>query len=841
MPDETTPILHHVRRRTTGNTDYDSLNDSGRPSRQDSRVLQSRRSSFHFMKRRTGAYDEDSQGLINENTGIRVWYENYSSIGKLDPRSHQGKVAASKVKITAWLTIIGLVVAIMAWLIDIIQELLTDWKDGFCVETWRYNHKFCCWGKEEYEPCPAWQSWPEILDAQSHERRYYTAMGMYLLFGLVFCGAAALLVKYSAERVTTRVPAVAPTHRSFSRTSSTVLPPHENFDHENTAGKSPASPLIINKTKMAYYCAGSGIPEVKVILGGFVIKGFLGIKTLFVKSVGLILSTSSGLNCGKEGPFVHIGCCVGNIACRLFNKFNKNEGKRREILSASAAAGVSVAFGAPIGGVLFSLEEVSYYFPIKTMIRSYFCALVAAMFLKILNPFGTGKIVMFQVRYDKEYHVFELFGFVLCGIFGGLMGALFSYCNIRYQRLRKTTIIGKYPVLEALGIMSLTVLVSFWSPYARMSLTEFVTNLFSECLPKDDNEGLCAKTASEIPPLVFLLLSTLVIKLFLSIVTFGIRVPGGVFLPSLAIGAIFGRAIGLVMQYLTLEYHDNWIFAACPADFETHGRCVIPGVYAMVGAAASLAGVTRTTVSLVVIMFELTHSLTYAVPIMAAVMIAKWVADAFFPSGIYDLVIDLQEYPYLESKREYIHKTGVSELTEYLETIDVEKPTTVNDLRKATERLEALGYAEDGGFPIVTEEYTLVGYIACSELLHAIDVVTKRTPDGGEGNIKCNFKRTTSDEFSSTPMTLSTSGSAIFTENGTELQKLGDFSQYVDQAPLTVNQHASVELVMELFIKLGVRYVCVTNPSGKYQGIIHKRRLLAYLKELEEEEGNEDD
>jgi len=58
------------------------------------------------------------------------------------------------------------------------------------------------------------------------------------------------------------------------------------------------------------------------------------------------------------------------------------------------------------------------------------------------------------------------------------------------------------------------------------------------------------------------------------------------------------------------------------------------------------------------------------------------------------------------------------------------------------------------------------------------------------------------------------------------------------QAPLTVNQHASVELVMELFIKLGVRYVCVTNASGKYQGIIHKRRLLAYLKELEEE-GNE--
>lgn len=58
-------------------------------------------------------------------------------------------------------------------------------------------------------------------------------------------------------------------------------------------------------------------------------------------------------------------------------------GKKREILSASVAAGVAVAFGAPIGGVLFSLEEVSYYFPMKTMIRSYCCAMIAAVVLKV--------------------------------------------------------------------------------------------------------------------------------------------------------------------------------------------------------------------------------------------------------------------------------------------------------------------------------------------------------------------------------------------------------------------------------------------------------------------------
>lgn len=118
---------------------------------------------------------------------------------------------------------------------------------------------------------------------------------------------------------------------------------------------------------------------------------------------------------GKQGPLVHIACCVANIVCRIFDKYNRNDGKslrhscvgvnymvvvtravlirfynsiiplgkRREILSAAAASGVAVAFGAPIGGVLFSLEEVSYYFPSKTMWRTYFCALISAVVLKV--------------------------------------------------------------------------------------------------------------------------------------------------------------------------------------------------------------------------------------------------------------------------------------------------------------------------------------------------------------------------------------------------------------------------------------------------------------------------
>lgn len=93
-------------------------------------------------------------------------------------------------------------------------------------------------------------------------------------------------------------------------------------------------------------------------MSGFIIRGYLGKWTLIIKSVGLILSVSAGLSLGKEGPMVHIACCIGNIFSYLFPKYGRNEAKKREILSAAAAAGVSVAFGAPIGGVLFSLEEV---------------------------------------------------------------------------------------------------------------------------------------------------------------------------------------------------------------------------------------------------------------------------------------------------------------------------------------------------------------------------------------------------------------------------------------------------------------------------------------------------
>lgn len=124
--------------------------------------------------------------------------------------------------------------------------------------------------------------------------------------------------------------------------------------------------VVLVRTFAPYAC-GSGIPEIKCILSGFIIRGYLGKWTFVIKSVGLILASASGvflyavynfdvtsgLSLGKEGPMVHLACCIGNIFSYIFPKYGLNEAKKREILSASAAAGVSVAFGAPIGGVMF--------------------------------------------------------------------------------------------------------------------------------------------------------------------------------------------------------------------------------------------------------------------------------------------------------------------------------------------------------------------------------------------------------------------------------------------------------------------------------------------------------
>lgn len=387
---------------------------------------------------------------------------------------------------------------------------------------------------------------------------------------------------------------------------------------------------------MTYYsAAGSGVAEVKVINSGFVLHGYLGFKTLVIKTIALVFSVSSGLSLGKEGPYVHIGACVGNIACRLFSKYNDNDGKRREVLSASAASGVAVAFGAPIGGVLFSLEEVSYYFPPKTLFRTFFCCIAAALSLKFLNPYGTGKIVLFQVRYVTDWEIFEIVVFALLGVLGGAAGALFIKASSLWAKsFRKLSIIKRWPMLEVILVALVTGVVSFWNRYAKLPVSELLFELASPCDPESvTSTGLCP-TEDGIGEIISDLLVAFVIKSLLTVVTFGIKVPAGIYVPSMVVGGLMGRIVGHVVQFLVVKFPNFFLFSTCPV-YSGMESCVVPGVYAMVAAGATMCGVTRLSVTLAVILFELTGSLDHVLPFSLAVLCAKWTADAIEPRSIY--------------------------------------------------------------------------------------------------------------------------------------------------------------------------------------------------------------
>merc|ERR1712007_8925 len=147
-------------------------------------------------------------------------------------------------------------------------------------------------------------------------------------------------------------------------------------------------------------------------------------------------------------------------------------------------------------------------------------------------------------------------------------------------------------------------------------------------------------------------------------------------------------------------------------------NCVYPGIYAMVGAAAVLGGVCRVTISLTVIMFELTSSLQLIIPFMFAVLIAKAVGDWFTGAGIYDLYILLRGYPFLEEPSELTFNQHACDLIAEEEESELEivhlNGMTLAQLKN---QLDQTVY---GGFPIITDDRTLIGYVSRQDLSRCV-------------------------------------------------------------------------------------------------------------------------
>ncbi|MCJ1312426.1 hypothetical protein MMC25_006100 [Agyrium rufum] len=708
--------------------------------------------------------------------------------------------------------LIGILTAIVAFAVDVAVATVSDWKIGYCTTSPFANREFCCtdrdplltfststvwttlarnissgsgadigaWaeGGELGEDCAHWHTW-----SSSYGGAYGIYLGFALLFGII-SASVTLLTKKS-------LPAASPGQG-------------DKYVDPSQPGASIGGGQGITAGKSMYMAAGSGIPEIKTILSGFVIPHYLDFKVLAVKAVGAVFAVSTGMCLGKEGPFVHIATCMAYLVGMRIPKYRDNGRKMRELLSAGCAAGLSVAFGAPIGGVLFSYEEISTHFPRKVLWRAFLCSLFAAMVLRALNPSGTGKLVLFETSYGTSYQPVHYLIFIVLGIAGGIFGGLFCKLNFLWSKtFRKYDIIKNHPVFEVFLVVLVTALVQYPNPMTREPGDVIIKNLLVDCRGGGgQNENwICVQEATDGlngKYVGWLVYGTLA-KLVLTIITFGCKVPSGIIIPALDAGAFFGRLIG------------QWI------------TTISPGIFAMVGAAGFLAGVSRMTISLGVIMFELTGELEYIVPHMIAILVAKWVADAIEREGVYDLAQTVLGHPFLDLDHSMSIVQKENALVETLippsqtmSEITVHVPPTGFILRKVLgEKLDQLQRRGlmDAGLVLIDEKGMLQGYLSEGELEFGLNELSQESSSSSLG--KGNVER------------VRLLGRA---EDG-EL----DLSVFVDRSPLTLSEKAPMEYAVEMFGKLGLRYLCVLEEgSGRLVGVIIKKRLVVYLEGLKD-------
>ncbi|XP_029699351.1 LOW QUALITY PROTEIN: chloride channel protein 2c [Takifugu rubripes] len=411
---------------------------------------------------------------------------------------------------------------------------------------------------------------------------------------------------------------------------------------------------------LAPQAVGSGIPEMKTILRGVVLKEYLTFKTFVAKVIGLTCALGSGMPLGKEGPFVHIASLCAALLSKfmsLFGGIYENESRNIEMLAAACAVGVGCCFAAPIGGVLFSIEVTSTFFAVRNYWRGFFAATFSAFIFRVLAVWNRDEetiTALFKTRFrlDFPFDLQELPAFAVIGIASGFGGALFVYLNrliVQFMRKQKTInrfLMKKrllYPALVTLLVSTLTFPPGF-GQFMAGKLTQkesLVTLLDNRTWAKhgiaEEFDYIGHSQAWQHPQVnVFVtLVLFIVMKFWMSALATTIPVPCGAFMPVFVIGAAFGRLVGESMA--------AWFPDGIHSDGTVYS--IVPGGYAVVGAAA-LSGAVTHTVSTAVIVFELTGQISHILPVMIAVILANAVAQSLQPS-LYDSIIRIKKLPYL--------------------------------------------------------------------------------------------------------------------------------------------------------------------------------------------------
>lgn len=592
--------------------------------------------------------------------------------------------------------------------------------------------------------------------------------------------------------------------------------------------------------------AGPGIPEIKAYLNGVDTPDMFGATTLIVKIIGSIGAVSAGLDLGKEGPLVHIGSCIASllgqggpdnhrIKWRWLRYFN-NDRDRRDLITCGASSGVCAAFRAPVGGVLFALEEVATWWRSALLWRTFFSTAVVVVvlraFIEICNSgqcglFGRGGLIMFDVsNVSVRYRAMDIIPVVLIGIIGGLLGSLYNH--VLHKILRLYNLINQkgkiHKLLLSLFVSIFTSVCLYGLPFLA-SCTPCDNSLPDSACPTNGRSGNykqfnCPKgyyndlatlllttnddavrnifstnTAGEYNPVSLLIFFA--IYCILGLITFGIAVPSGLFLPIILMGSAYGRLLGLAMKSYTN---------------------IDQGLYAVLGAASLMAGSMRMTVSLCVIFLELTNNLLLLPITMMVLLIAKTVGDSFNPS-IYEIILELKGLPFLDANPEpWMRNLTVGELA------DAKPPVvTLHGVEKVSRVVEVLKNTTHNGFPVVDagvvppvglpiEATELHGLILRTHLVQVLKkkwfLSEKRRTE--EWEVREKF---TSVDLAEREGTIK---EVVVTRD--EMDMYIDLHPLTNTTPYTVVESMSVAKAMVLFRAVGLRHMLIV-PKYEAAGV----------------------
>ncbi|KAK7284052.1 hypothetical protein RIF29_13803 [Crotalaria pallida] len=602
--------------------------------------------------------------------------------------------------------------------------------------------------------------------------------------------------------------------------------------------------------------AGSGIPEVKAFLNGIDAHSILAPSTLFVKIFGSILGVAAGFVVGKEGPMVHTGACIANLlgqgGSRKYKltwkwlRYFKNDRDRRDLITCGAAAGVAGAFRAPVGGVLFALEEAASWWRSALLWRTFFTTAVLAMVLRALiqfceggkcGLFGKGGLIMFDVNSAKPaYSIPDLLVVIFLGVIGGLLGSLYNYLVDK--------VLHTYSIINERGRIFKVVLVMIIS--VMTSCIRFALPMLSKCLPcpvatVDDDKCSAGAGAglslhykdfrcppnhyNDLASLLFTTNDNAIRNLFIAdntfqlstllvffvaiylvgVITYGIAIPSGLFIPVILAGASYGRlAASLLGPFTVLD----------------------AGLFGLLGAASFLGGTMRMTVSLCVILLELTNDLLMLPLLMLVLLISKTVADCF-NKGVYDQIMHMKGMPYLEAHAQpYMRHLVASDV--------VSAPLfTFSGIEKVGKIMHVLKMTRHHGFPVIDEPPfsdapELCGLVLRSHLLvllkHSKGFFTREGVKSGS-TIMARFK---AHDFAKAGL-----GRGVKLEeldiSEEEMEMYVDLHPITNTSPYTVVETMSLAKAAVLFRELGLRHLLIvpkTNGRPPIVGILTRHDFM---------------